>query len=108
MFPDQVPPGYAAPGLLGEAWANFGPPGILLFVPLGLAAERLGALIARRRRAIADVVAGALGTLFLARSHALGLNGLLVLAVLLAVWRLLVARPGGLLQEVGATIRWRS
>ena len=24
LFPDQVTPGYAAPGLLGEAWANFG------------------------------------------------------------------------------------
>ena len=25
LFPGQEPPGYAAPGILGEAWANFGP-----------------------------------------------------------------------------------
>lgn len=108
VFPGQDPPGYLAPGLIGEAWANYGPAGILLFVLLGVVAERFGALVARRRTGAADVAAGALGTLFLARTHALGLNGLIVLAVLVAGWRLLVARPGGLMGDLGATVRWRT
>jgi len=107
LFPDQTPPGYAAPGLLGEAWANFGGAGILLFGLLGVGVERFGALVARHRAAVADVVAAALGTLFIARSHALGLNGLVVLGALVALWRALVARPAGLLEDVGATLRWR-
>ena len=107
LFPDQTPPGYAAPGLLGEAWANFGGAGILLFGLLGVVVERFGALVARHRAAVADVVAAALGTLFIARSHALGLNGLVVLGALVALWRALVAWPAGLLEDVGATLRWR-
>jgi hypothetical protein len=107
LFPDQTPPGYAAPGLLGEAWANFGGAGILLFGLLGVVVERFGALVARHRAAVADVVAAALGTLFIARSHALGLNGLVVLGGLVVLWRALVARPAGLLEDVGATLRWR-
>ncbi len=107
LFPDQTPPGYAAPGLLGEAWANFGGAGILLFGLLGVVVERFGALVARHRAAVADVVAAALGTLFIARSHALGLNGLVVLGALVGLWRALVARPAGLLEDVGATLRWR-
>ena len=34
LFPGQEPPGYAAPGILGEAWANFGPLGLVLFLLL--------------------------------------------------------------------------
>jgi hypothetical protein len=36
LFPDQVAPGYAAPGLIGEAWANLGWAGLAVFAMLGL------------------------------------------------------------------------
>ena len=100
LFPGQEPPGYAAPGILGEAWANFGPAGLALFLLLGGVAERLGAFIARRRRTTVDLVAGALLVVFLARTHALGVNGLAVLVVLVIAWRVLAA--GGL------AVTWRS
>lgn len=100
LFPGQEPPGYAAPGILGEAWANFGPAGLALFLLLGLVAERLGAFLARRRRATVDLVAGALLVVFLSRTHALGVNGLAVLVALVIAWRILAA--GGL------AVTWRS
>jgi hypothetical protein len=107
LFPDQATAGYAAPGLVGEAWANFGWLGLAIFAALGLLAERLGTLIAARRRDTADIVAAALATLFLARTHALGLNGLLILVVLVAAWRLLVARIGNLAKDMRAAAAWR-
>jgi len=94
LFPGQEPPGYAAPGVIGEAWANFGPAGLALFAILGLVAERLGAFVSRRRRMTGDLVAGALLIVFLARTHALGLNGLAVLVAIVVGWRALAA--GGL------------
>jgi hypothetical protein len=109
IFPGQVPPGYAAPGLIGEAWANFGPFGLGLFALLGVGAERLGAFLSRRRNATGDLIAGTLAVVFLARSHALGLNGLGFLLVLVVGWRIVAA--GGLagtrsaLQDV---LRWRA
>ena len=108
LFPGQEPPGYAAPGIIGEAWANFGAAGLLLFALLGLIAERLGALISRRRRATGDLVAGALLTVFLARTHALGVDGFAVLVVLTVAWRVLAA--GGLAETwraVRAVAAWR-
>jgi hypothetical protein len=108
LFPGQEPPGYAAPGLLGEAWANFGAAGILLFAGLGAAVERAGALIARRRFGTADIAAAGLLVLFIARTHALGLIGLAFLVVLVIAWRLLVGRPAGLVDDVVATLRWRT
>jgi hypothetical protein len=108
LFPGQEPPGYAAPGLIGEAWANFGAVGLGLFVLLGIAIERLGAFLGRRRVAAGDLVAGALAVVFIARTHALGLNGVAFLLVLVAAWRVVAA--GGLretLATVGDVIRWR-
>ncbi len=99
--------GYAAPGLIGEAWANFGPGGIALFALLGALAERLGALVAIRRSSGVDVVAGALATLFLARTHAVGLDGLAILAGLVLAWRLLAGPPSGLAEAIGRTVTWR-
>ena len=64
--------------MIGEAWANFGAAGILLFAALGVAVERAGALISRRRAGTADIAAAALLVLFIARTHALGLNGLAI------------------------------
>jgi hypothetical protein len=107
LFPDQQTTGYAAPGLFGEAWANFGWLGLIVIAALGLVAERLGALIASRRRDTADIVVAALATLFLARTHAIGLNGLVILGVIVAVWRLLVAPTGELARDLRAVAAWR-
>ena len=109
IFPGQDPPGYAAPGLIGEAWANFGPLGLGLFALLGVVAERLGAFLARRRNATGDLIAGTLAVVFLARTHALGLNGLAFLIVLVAIWRIVAA--DGLASSrlaVAEVARWRA
>jgi hypothetical protein len=109
LFPGQEPPGYAAPGLVGEAWANFGPAGIALFALLGLAAERLGAFVSRRRRMTGDLVAGALLIVFMARTHALGVNGLAVLVILVVAWRVLAAGGvAGTLAAVRDVFAWRA
>jgi hypothetical protein len=86
----QAVAGYAAPGLIGEAWANFGPAGVGLFGLLGFGLEGLAAWVAGHRTRVVDIVAGALAILFVARTHALGLLGLAVLLVLVVGWRLLV------------------
>jgi hypothetical protein len=99
--------GYAAPGLIGEAWANFGPAGLLLFAALGALAERLGALVSRRRDSAVDIAAGALAILFLARTHALGLGGLAILVGLAVVWRVLAGPLAGLGAATRAAIAWR-
>jgi hypothetical protein len=109
IFPGQTPPGYAAPGLIGEAWANFGPLGLALFALLGVTAERLGAFLSRRRYATGDLIAGTLAVVFLARTHALGLNGLAFLLVLVVVWRIVAA--GGLAGTRSAlrdVLRWHA
>src|SRR6185295_12105690 len=90
--------GYAAPGLIGEAWANFGPAGLLLLVLLGILAERLGALVSARRSNAVDIVAGALLILFLARTHALGAGGLAILAAIVILWRLLAGPANGVVR----------
>jgi hypothetical protein len=103
----QETAGYAAPGLIGEAWANFGPAGLALFVALGAFAERLGALVARRRDTAVDIAAGALAILFLARTHALGLGGLAILIGLVVAWRILAGPLAGLGGTARDTIAWR-
>ena len=119
IYPDvvegeQATTGYAAPGWLGEAWANFGWVGIGLFAALGVAVERLGALVAERLRRLdvpastVDAAAAALLIVFVARTHALGVVGLAVLVVVVAVWRLLVGPLGGLSRDVARTLAWRT
>ncbi len=111
LFPDQDPSiiGYAAPGLIGEAWANFGALGLGLFAGLGVALERLGALLCRRRGGTADLAAGAVAIVVLARTHALGLNGSLVLLALIPAWRLLAGGGlAGLWRESRLTLAWRA
>lgn len=108
LFPDQETRGYAAPGLIGEAWANFGVLGLALFGLLGVVAERLGAFIGRRRRATGDVIAGAVAIVFVARTHALGVNGLAILLGLAIGWRILAANGlAGTAATVRDTLRWR-
>jgi hypothetical protein len=108
LFPDQATPGYAAPGLIGEAWANFGWAGLAIFAGLGVVVERFGALVATRRRSLADIVAAALVTLFVARTHAVGLDGLAVLVGLVIAWRLLAAPLEGLRADIRHAIRWQT
>ena len=109
IFPGQTPPGYAAPGLIGEAWANFGPFGLALFALLGVATERLGAFLSRRRSATGDLIAGTLAVVFLARTHALGLNGLAFLLVLVVVWRIVAAEGlAGAHSALRDVLRWRA
>ena len=108
VFPGQDPPGYLAPGIIGEAWANLGPAGLALFGLLGVGIERLGALLARRRRGTGDIITGALAIVFVARTHALGVDGLAVLLVLVIAWRLLAAGGvGGLWRDSRAALAWR-
>ncbi len=109
----QATAGYAAPGWLGEAWANLGWAGLVLFALLGAAVERLGSLIATRRirpggPSTADLAAGAMAVLFLARTHALGVVGLAVLMALVVAWRLLAAPLDGLATDVRRTLAWRT
>jgi hypothetical protein len=113
IYPRVVPgqqdtAGYAAPGLIGEAWANFGPAGIGLFVLLGAACERLGALAVRRRTRSVDLAAAAMAILFVARTHALGLMGLALLLGLVLAWRWLAGADDGLRRDLAATLRWRT
>ena len=76
---------------------------------LGVIAERLGAFLSLRRHATGDLIAGTLAVVFLARTHALGLNGLAFLLVLVVIWRLIAA--GGLAGTRSAlwdVLRWRT
>ena len=104
----QDTPGYAAPGLIGEAWANFGPAGLFLFLLLGILAERLGALVSARRSNAVDLVAGALAILFLARTHALGAGGLATLLLIVILWRLLAGPSNGILSSAARVAIWRA
>ena len=111
IFPDQDPGirGYAAPGLIGEAWANLGLAGLVLFAGLGVVLERLGALVALRRHGTGDLAAAAVLVVMLARTHALGLNGALVLVVLVLGWRVVAAGGiGSLTRDAGKVFGWRS
>ncbi|MFL5679381.1 MAG: hypothetical protein ACJ77B_02125 [Chloroflexota bacterium] len=111
---EQAVAGYAAPGWLGEAWANFGWAGIALFALLGVAVERLGALIAirvhdrDRSPPVADIAASALLVLFVARTHALGVVGLGLIVVVVIAWRLVVGSDAGLGSDVRRTFAWRT
>jgi hypothetical protein len=111
IFPDVVAgstdQGYAAPGLVGEAWANFGGAGLVLFVLLGIACERLGVVVAARRERVVDVVAGAMAIAFVARTHALGVLGLAVLLALVLVWRWVAGQDAGFLRTLAAAATWR-
>jgi hypothetical protein len=104
----QATAGYAAPGLLGEAWANFGPMGVVLFALLGVVVERVGALLANLRTRIVDVATGALTILFVARTHALGLGGLAILLGLVVGWRLLAGEVRGIAADLRDTALYRS
>ena len=98
LFPAQ-PGGFAAPGVLGEAWANFGPLALLLMGLLGAGGQALGRLIGRFGSGAADRALAAVLVIALARTYATSLNGFLLTVGVAVLWRLAVSfpeRPGWL------------
>ncbi len=94
LFPDEPPGGFAAPGILAEGYANFGP----LFA-IGLMAG-LGVLAAVGDRWIggspgdaATRALAALLTVALLRTYATSLNGFLLTCAAAVGWWLLVGAP---------------
>jgi hypothetical protein len=105
LFPQQLD-GFAAPGVLGEAWLNGGPllalPGMAL---LGLAGQALGRFLARLGPGIGDRVFAAVVTVAFARTYATSLNGFLATAAALTLWWLAVDRNAvRVLADVGRTV----
>jgi hypothetical protein len=95
LFPSQ-PGGFAAPGVLGEAWANGGPilAAVLLFL-LGVGSRIAGGWLARLPSGAADRAFAAIVAVAIARSYATSLNGLLLtLAVTIAWWLVVRLRVG--------------
>ena len=87
LFPGETG-GFAAPGVLGEAWANGGPFfAFAIMVALGILAGAASRWLATLPRGPTNVVFAALVAVAIARSYATSLNGLiLTLAVTIAWW----------------------
>src|SRR5262245_7985996 len=104
LFPEQ-PGGFAAPGILGEAWANGGPVlSLLLLGLLGGVAVWAGDRLARLPVEPADRAFAALIVLAFARTYATSLNCYLLAVAAAVAWWLLVAglpRRGASCTEVG-------
>lgn len=93
LFPGQ-PGGFAAPGILGEAWANGGPVWSMVVMTLfGAAAHVAGRFVARLPDGAADRAFAALVVLAIARAYATSLNGTILTLIVTAAWWLLVRRP---------------
>jgi hypothetical protein len=109
LFPGEPPGGFATPGLLGEADANFGWVGGLgAMAALGVLAGLVGTWIPRWPRDPATRTLAALLTVALVRTYATSLNGALLTAgAAIAWWVVVEARPAHL-AAVAAAIRRRS
>lgn len=95
LFPDQAGSGFAAPGILGEGYANFGP--VFALGLMGLLGV-LGAALARIVPASPDPwveTMTALLTVALLRTYATSLNGFLLTAAAAVGWWVVVAAPVG-------------
>jgi hypothetical protein len=102
LFPGEPPGGFAAPGLLAEGYANFGPAfALLLMLALGVATEWLGRIVAVAPPDAATRVACALLAVAALRTYATSLNGFLLTIAVTAAWWV-AARPGafGLVRAV--------
>ncbi|OGN88393.1 MAG: hypothetical protein A2X23_05365 [Chloroflexi bacterium GWC2_73_18] len=93
LFPQQDPPGFASPGLLGELWANWGPFALAGMFAFGIAAQRLGGLTASVGPAAEDAVFAAVVAVAFARAYATSLNGLLLSLAAILAWRIVVTAP---------------
>lgn len=87
LFPGETG-GFAAPGVLGEAWANGGPIlTIVIMVALGVLAQAIGGRQAALPPGPTSLAFAALVAVAVARSYATSLNGLLLtLAVAIGWW----------------------
>ena len=107
LFPDEPPGGFAAPGILAEGYANFGPIfALALMAALGAGSVWLGSLIARAPPDAATRTAGALLSVAVLRTYATSLDGFVLTAGAAVAWWLLV--EGGalaVLRELAP--RWR-
>jgi hypothetical protein len=96
LFPDEPPGGFASPGLLGEAYANFGPVwAILLMVGLGALAGWTSRWLAHLPPDAATLTFASLVVVALLRTYATSLNGFLLTAGAAVGWWLLVDRNAG-------------
>ena len=87
LFPDEPVGGFAAPGLLGEAWANGGPVLAALFMLLlGILASTLSSLARGMSSGAVDRTIAALLTVALARTYAMSLNGFLLTVIVTTAW----------------------
>ncbi len=107
LFPTEPPGGFVAPGLLAEAYANFGPPwALLVMVGLGVAAALVGLWLPRLQPDAATLTFVALLVVALLRTYATSLNGFLLTAAAAVAWWLLV--EPGVAGRLLATVRARS
>jgi hypothetical protein len=87
LFPGEPPGGFAAPGLLGEAWANGGPLlAAVLMVMLGLVAVGLTRVADGLSAGTVDRTVAAVLAVALARTYAASLNGFLLTAAVTVAW----------------------
>ncbi len=94
LFPGEPPGGFAAPGLLAEGYANFGPIFALgLMVVVGGAAAGLGRWLGHAPADVATRVLAALLAVAIMRTYATSLNGFLITCGAALGWWILVAGP---------------
>lgn len=92
LFPGE-PGGFAAPGVLGEAWANGGPIlAVAIMIVLGILAQVIGGRLASLPRGPTSLVFAALVSVAIARSYATSLNGLLITLAVATAWWLATTR----------------
>jgi hypothetical protein len=94
LFPDEPPGGFVAPGVLAEAYANFGTPfALLLMMGLGIAVGVVGRWLAWAPTDPATRALAGLIVVALVRTTATSLVGAVLTIGAAALWWLLV-RPG--------------
>jgi hypothetical protein len=93
LFP-EAPGGFAAPGVLGEGWANGGPIlALALMLFLGGASQLLGRVIPRRAAGPAELTLAATLTVAILRTYATSLNGFLLTVAMAIAWYVVIAAP---------------
>lgn len=98
LFPSEPPGGFAAPGLLGEAWANGGPGlAAILMVALGVVAVAVSRVVDGLSSAAVDRTFAAVLAVAIARTYATSLNGVVLTVLAIFVWWLFA----------GGRLRWR-
>jgi hypothetical protein len=86
LFPGETG-GFAAPGVLGEAWANGGPVlSVALMLALGILAQVASKKVASLPRGPTNLAFAALVSVAIARSYATNLNGMLITLAIATAW----------------------